>query len=104
MPLNKKGKKIMKSMKKQYGKKKGEKIFYASKHKGVIKGVKKGAYMQKLDKIKEVKVADQSVEIDPRSKTTADKAFNLIGTGKPEMPVRGQNRMLAEKKRNSKAY
>ena len=60
--------------------------------------------MQKLDKIKEVKVADQSVEIDPRSKTTADKAFNYIGTGKPEMPVRGQNRMLAEKKRNSKAY
>ena len=45
--------------------------------------------MQKLDKIKEVKVADQSVEVDPRSKTTADKAFNLIGTGKPEMPVRG---------------
>ena len=38
MPLNKKGKKIMKSMKKQYGKKKGEKIFYASKNKGVIKG------------------------------------------------------------------
>ena len=43
MPLNEKGKKIMKSMKKQYGKKKGEKIFYASKNKGVIKGVKKGA-------------------------------------------------------------
>ena len=60
--------------------------------------------MQKLDKIQPVKVANQSVEIDPRSKTTADKAFNLIGTGKPEMPVRGQNRMLAEKKRNSKAY
>ena len=60
--------------------------------------------MQKLDKIKAVKVADQSVEVDPRSKTTADKAFNLIGTGKPEMPVRGQNRMLAEKKRNSKAF
>ena len=60
--------------------------------------------MQKLDKIQPVKVADQSVEIDPRSKTTADKAFNFIGTGKPEMPVRGQNRMLAEKKRNSKAY
>ena len=60
--------------------------------------------MQKLDKIQEVKVADQSVEIDPRSKTTEDKAFNYIATGKPEMPVRGQNRMLAEKKRNSKAY
>ena len=60
--------------------------------------------MQKLDKIKEVKVADQSIEIDPRSKTTADKAFNYIGTGKPEMPVPGQKRMLAEKRRNSKAY
>jgi len=59
--------------------------------------------MQKLDKIQEVKVADQQVEIDPRSKTTADKAFNYIATGKPEMPV-GQKRMLAEKKRNSKAY
>ena len=31
----------MKSMKKQYGKKKGEKIFYASKNKGTIKGVEK---------------------------------------------------------------
>jgi hypothetical protein len=42
MPMTEKGKKIMKSMKKQYGKKKGEKIFYASKNKGVIKGVEKG--------------------------------------------------------------
>ena len=55
--------------------------------------------MQKLDKIKPVTVQDQQVEIDPRSKTTADKAFNYIGTGKPELPVGGQKRMLAEKKR-----
>ena len=41
MPLNKKGKKIMKSMKKQYGKKRGETVFYASKNKGVIKVVEK---------------------------------------------------------------
>ena len=41
MPLTEKGKKIMKSMKKQYGKKKGETVFYASKNKGVIKGVEK---------------------------------------------------------------
>ena len=60
--------------------------------------------MQKLDKIKDVKVAEQSIEVDPRSKTTADKAFNYIATGKPEMPVGGQKRMLAEKRRNSKAY
>ena len=60
--------------------------------------------MQRLDKIKPVKVGAQQTEVDPRSKTTADQAFNYIGTGKPELPVRGQNRMLAEKKRNSKAY
>ena len=60
--------------------------------------------MQRLDKIKPVTVQDQQVEVDPRSKTTADKAFNLIGTGKPQLPVGGQKRMLAEKKRNSKAY
>ncbi len=60
--------------------------------------------MQKLDKIQQVKVAEQSIEVDPRSKTTADKAFNYIATGKPEMPVGGQKRMLAEKRRNSKAY
>ena len=41
MPLNKKGRKIMGSMKEQYGKKRGEQVFYASKNKGVIKGVEK---------------------------------------------------------------
>jgi len=40
--------------------------------------------MQKLDKIKQVQVQDQQTEVDPRSKTTADGAFNLIGTGKLE--------------------
>ena len=60
--------------------------------------------MEKLDKIKQVVVQDQQVEVDPRSKTTADGAFNYIATGKPEMPVGGQKRMLAEKRRNSKAY
>ena len=60
--------------------------------------------MQKLDKIKVGTVPEQSVEVDPRSKTTADQAFNYIGTGKPELPVKGQGEVLAEKKRNSKAY
>ncbi len=40
VPLNVKGKKIMKSMKKTYGKD-AEAVFYASKNKGVIKGVEK---------------------------------------------------------------
>ena len=43
MPLTEKGKEIMKSMKEQYGKKKGESIFYASKNKGTIKGVEKAS-------------------------------------------------------------
>lgn len=41
MPLNKKGKKIKGAMQKEYGKKKGESVFYASINKGRIKGVKK---------------------------------------------------------------
>ena len=41
MPLTKKGSKIMSAMKKKYGKKRGEQVFYASKNKGKIKGVEK---------------------------------------------------------------
>lgn len=41
MPLTKKGNKIEKAMKKEYGEKRGESIFYASKNKGAIKGVEK---------------------------------------------------------------
>jgi len=40
MPLNKKGKKILKSMKEQYGSD-AEKVFYSSKNKGTIKNVEK---------------------------------------------------------------
>ena len=60
--------------------------------------------MQKLDNIKEVKVAEQSIEVDPRSKTTADQAFNYIGTGGPEEEVQGQGAVRTDKKRKSKAY
>ena len=41
MPLTKKGSKIMSAMKKEYGKKRGEQVFYASRNKGKIKGVEK---------------------------------------------------------------
>jgi hypothetical protein len=39
MPLTKKGKKIEAAMVAQYGKKRGEAVFYASRNKGVINGV-----------------------------------------------------------------
>lgn len=41
MPLTKKGKKVMRAMKSEYGPKQGEKIFYASVNKGKIKGAHK---------------------------------------------------------------
>ena len=56
--------------------------------------------MQKLDKIKFGTVPEQKVEVDPRSKTTADKAFNFIA--KPEeVKVNGTKRMLAEKRKTA---
>ena len=39
MPLTKKGKKIKRNMKKTYGVKEGEQVFYASRNKGKITGV-----------------------------------------------------------------
>ena len=48
MPLNKKGKKIKKAMVKQYGKKKGNAVFYAMENSGKIKGVKKKTTSNKL--------------------------------------------------------
>lgn len=39
MPLTPKGKKIESAMESEYGEKKGKQVFYASKNKGVIKGV-----------------------------------------------------------------
>ena len=50
-------------------------------------------------KQKIINVPEQSIEVDPRSKTTADGAFNYIATGKPEMPVPGQKRNVSRKKK-----
>ena len=47
-----------------------------------------------------VNVPDQQVEIDPRSKTTADGAFNYIA--KPEVVgVRGTKRMRPDKRKTA---
>jgi len=47
MPLNAKGEEIKEAMKKEYGEKKGEQVFYASENKGTIKGVTKKMEMAK---------------------------------------------------------
>lgn len=41
MPLTEKGRKIYEVMKKEYGSKKSEEVFYASQNKGTIKGTHK---------------------------------------------------------------
>lgn len=41
MPLTKKGAKIKAAMAEQYGAKKGEQVFYASRNAGTVKGVDK---------------------------------------------------------------
>lgn len=41
MPLTRKGAKIKRAMKKTYGAKKGESVFYASINKGTVKGAEK---------------------------------------------------------------
>ena len=59
--------------------------------------------MMNYKKSKEVKIPEQNVEVDPRSKTTADGAFNYIPTGDKEK-VRGTKRMLAKKKKEATWY
>ena len=46
---------------------------------------------------------DMSLEIDPRSKTTADGSYNYIAKGE-EVEVRGTKRMLASKSKKATWY
>ena len=41
MPLTDKGREVLRQMMKEYGKKKGKEVFYASENKGKLKGIKK---------------------------------------------------------------
>jgi hypothetical protein len=42
MPLTRKGRKVKRSMEREYGTEKGDRVFYASENKGRIKGLKRG--------------------------------------------------------------
>ena len=52
MPQTKKGKKILKNMKKTYGEKKGKEVYYASIVKGKVKGAEGKGGTGKLEKAK----------------------------------------------------
>ena len=58
MPLTKKGEKIMDAMKSEYGAKRGESVFYASKNKGRIEGVEKKAKGGDVGKSREEKALE----------------------------------------------
>ena len=56
--------------------------------------------MMNYKKAKQMAVPSQNVEVDPRSKTTADGAFNYIA--KPDVvKVNGTKRMLAGKRKTA---
>ena len=59
--------------------------------------------MMNYKKAKQMAVPSQNVEIDPRSKTTADGSFNYIPAG-DKAEVKGTKRMLKDKKKTATWY
>ena len=89
MPLNKKGKDIMSSMKKTYGEKKGEQVFYTTANKGKIKGVEEKAKGGKVRKTR------KSSKPKAKSKSRVNEAGNYT---KPSMRKRLFSRIKAGSK------
>ena len=52
MPLNKEGHKVMSTMMKTYGAKKGKQVFYASENKGKLKGIARHQKKKRGDMIR----------------------------------------------------
>jgi hypothetical protein len=86
MPLTDKGEKIMSSMKRTYGGKKGEEVFYATANAGKITGVEEKA------KGGRVRKAGKSSKPKAKSKSRVNEAGNYT---KPGMRKRLFNRIKA---------
>ena len=86
MPLTKKGKDIMQSMKRTYGGKKGEQVFYATANAGKIRDVEEKAKGGKVRK------ASKSSKPKAKSKSRVNEAGNYT---KPGMRKRIFNRIKA---------
>jgi len=89
MPLTEKGKKIKKAMEKQYGKKKAEKIFYASKNAGKITGVEKKEMKKASLGLLAVKEAKDKGAKGPELLSPMAMAMRLIGRKKGS-PKKGE--------------
>jgi hypothetical protein len=92
MPLTSKGKEVMKSMKRTYGGKKGEQVFYATANAGKLEGVEKE---QELKKGGRVRKASKSTKSKTKSKSRVNEAGNYT---KPELRKRIFNRIKAGSK------
>jgi hypothetical protein len=92
MPLTSKGKEVMKSMKRTYGGKKGEQVFYATANAGKLEGVEKE---QELKKGGRVRKASKSTKPKTKSKSRVNEAGNYT---KPELRKRIFNRIKAGSK------
>jgi hypothetical protein len=94
MPLTSKGKKIQSAMKKQYGEKKGEQVFYGSKNKGRITGVEKTKKSQKrsatakVGKPKVSKTASQERAFKAGGSATKSRVNEAGNYTKPAMRKR----------------
>jgi len=73
MPLTTKGTKIKSTMKKQYGEKKGEQVFYAAANKGTVKDVEK---KQEFKKGGSVRKTSKSKVTKKKSKSRVNEAGN----------------------------
>ena len=89
MPLTEKGEKIMKSMKRTYGGKKGEQVFYATANSGKIKDVEKKEEFKKGGRVRK---ASKSSKPKAKSKSRVNEAGNYT---KPSMRKRLFNRIKA---------
>ena len=89
MPLTKKGKDIMQSMKRTYGGKKGEQVFYATANAGKIKGVEETEELKKGGRVRKTRKSSKS---KAKGKSRVNEAGNYT---KPGMRKRIFNRIKA---------
>ena len=94
MPLTEKGKKIKKAMEKQYGKKKAEKIFYASKNAGKITGVEK----------KEMKKASLGLLAAKKAKDKGAKGAEFLSPSALAMRLIGRKKGSPKKGEKKKEF
>jgi hypothetical protein len=92
MPLTTKGKKIMSSMKRTYGGKRGEQVFYATANAGKIEGVEK---RQKAATGKRIAKAGKPSKSKAKSKSRVNEAGNYT---KPALRKRLFNQIKAGSK------